>query len=83
MRNPDAVIACAGRNTQAANDTAVVANTARSSHVDVWRLRPGKADIVKAGMTRPAMMHSTMTINAKPACSARSGSTRNHPSAAA
>jgi hypothetical protein len=41
--------------------------------------RPGSADIVKAGITRPAITHSIITTSASPACSARSGSMFSHP----
>jgi hypothetical protein len=72
-----------GSSTQAASDNAVVGQRAALQPGGAFSCRPGSADIVKAGITRPAITHSIITISAKPACSARSGSMLSQPSAAA
>ena len=64
-------------------DSAVAASVLRSSQAGTFSCRPGSADIVNAGITRPAITHSIVTIKARPACSARRGSMLNHPSVAA
>jgi hypothetical protein len=81
---PDAAVTgLAGSSTHAASDSAVAASVLRSSQAGTFSCRPGSADIVNAGITRPAITHSIITTRANPACSARSGSMFSQPSTAA
>ncbi len=77
-----AVIGPSGANTHNASATAVLASVAASSRRGACSFRPGSADIVNAGITRPAITHSIITISASPACSARTGGMSSMPSTA-
>ena len=57
-----------GARAHSARATAVLAKAAISTLRRTFSLNPGVALIVKAGTTRPAITHSTITISAKAAC---------------
>ncbi|MCY1556451.1 hypothetical protein D9M68_932030 [compost metagenome] len=57
----------AGASTHKASAMAVVPSVACSSQGGTFNLTPGNADWVNAGITRPAITHSIITISARPA----------------
>ncbi|MNV33153.1 hypothetical protein D3C71_1245140 [compost metagenome] len=69
----------AGANTHNASPTAVLARALRSSHCGTVIFTPGFTLMVNAGMTRPAITHSTITIRPKAAYNALVGAIATQP----
>ena len=68
-----------GASTHKPSPSAVLPKARRSRHTGITSFSPGVTAMVNAGITRPAITHSIITISASPACKGMSGETARTP----